>query len=54
MKEKNPQEKNAAERQVSLITDALSKAPLKVRGFKLSEAEGLRPFRTPRSRIAGI
>ena len=26
MKEKNPQEKNAAERQVSLITDALSKA----------------------------
>ena len=27
MKEKSAQEKNAAERQVSLITDALSKAP---------------------------
>ena len=26
MKEKSPQEKNAAERQVSLITEALSKA----------------------------
>ncbi len=34
--------------------ESLGESAFKSTGFKLSEAEGLRPFRTPRSRIAGI